>query len=114
MILCMGLFLKIISKPPSPSLISSGPAPRMALGGTAAWRSNPLLAVSGEQGSSKTVLSKILRALVDPNAAPVRSIPREERDLFIAASNGHLVAFDNLSDLPHWISAERGRVESMH
>ena len=52
----------------------------------------PLLAVSGEQGSSKTVLSKILRALVDPNAAPVRSAPREERDLFIAASNGHLLA----------------------
>jgi len=31
----------------------------------------PLLAVSGEQGSAKTVLSKVLRALVDPNAAPV-------------------------------------------
>ena len=62
----------------------------------------PLLAVSGEQGSAKTVLSKILRALIDPNAAPVRTAPREERDLFIAASNGHLLAFDNLSDLPPW------------
>jgi hypothetical protein len=60
----------------------------------------PLLAVSGEQGSTKTVLSKVLRALIDPNAAPVRSAPREERDLFIAASNGHLLAFDNLSDIP--------------
>ena len=60
----------------------------------------PLLAVSGEQGSAKTVLSKILRALVDPNAAPVRTVPREERDLFIAANNGHLLAFDNLSDIP--------------
>jgi hypothetical protein len=60
----------------------------------------PLLAVSGEQGSAKTVLSKILRALVDPNAAPVRTMPREERDLFIAAGNGHLLAFDNLSDIP--------------
>jgi len=57
----------------------------------------PLLAVSGEQGSAKTVLSKILRALIDPNAAPVRTAPREERDLFIAAGNGHLLAFDNLS-----------------
>jgi hypothetical protein len=27
-------------------------------------------------------------------------MPREERDLFIAASNGHLLAFDNLSDIP--------------
>ena len=64
----------------------------------------PLLAVSGEQGSAKTVLSKILRALIDPNAAPVRTAPREERDLFIAAGNGHLLAFDNLSDVPDWIS----------
>ena len=27
-------------------------------------------------------------------------MPREERDLFIAATNGHLLAFDNLSDIP--------------
>jgi len=33
----------------------------------------PLLAISGEQGSAKTVLSKLLKALIDPNAAPVRS-----------------------------------------
>jgi hypothetical protein len=45
----------------------------------------PLLSISGEQGSAKTVLSKMLRALVDPNCAPVRSLPREDRDLFIAA-----------------------------
>jgi len=39
----------------------------------------PLLAVSGEQGSAKTVLSKILRALIDPNAAPVRTAPPSAR-----------------------------------
>jgi hypothetical protein len=64
----------------------------------------PILAVSGEQGSAKTVLSKMLRALVDPNAAPVRTAPREERDLFIAANRAHLLAFDNLSDLSPWMS----------
>jgi hypothetical protein len=37
----------------------------------------PLLAVSGEQGSAKTVLSKLLRALVDPNVAPVRALPEK-------------------------------------
>src|SRR6476620_12767562 len=72
----------------------------------------PLLAISGEQGSAKTVLSKILRSLIDPNAAPVRSLPREERDLFIAAGNGHLLAFDNLSDIPDWISDALCRVAS--
>ena len=72
----------------------------------------PILALSGEQGSAKTVLSKMLRALMDPNVAPVRSAPREERDLFIAASNGHLLAFDNLSDLPAWTSDALCRLAS--
>ncbi len=72
----------------------------------------PLLAVSGEQGSAKTVLAKILRALIDPNAAPVRTAPREERDLFIAAGNGHLLAFDNLSDLPACVSDALCRLAS--
>ena len=49
----------------------------------------PLLAISGEQGSAKTVLPKLLKALIDPNAAPVRALSREERELMIAANNGH-------------------------
>src|SRR5262245_33298233 len=60
----------------------------------------PLLVIAGEQGSAKTVLTKILRELIDPNAAPTRALPREERDLMIAANNGHILAFDNLSGLP--------------
>jgi hypothetical protein len=72
----------------------------------------PLLVIAGEQGSAKTVLSKMLRALVDPNVAPVRSLPREERDLFIAANNGHVLAFDNLSALPPWLSDALCRLAS--
>jgi hypothetical protein len=72
----------------------------------------PILALSGEQGSAKTVLTKMLRAIIDPNVAPVRAAPREERDLFIAANNGHLLAFDNLSDLPAWISDALCRLAS--
>jgi hypothetical protein len=64
----------------------------------------PLLVISGEQGSAKTVLSKLLKALVDPNTAPVRALAREERELMITANNGHLLAFDNLSGLPIWLS----------
>src|SRR6516162_891117 len=72
----------------------------------------PILAVSGEQGSAKTVFLKMVRALIDPNVAPVRAAPREERDLFIAAGNGHLLAFDNLSDLPAWVSDALCRLAS--
>jgi hypothetical protein len=64
----------------------------------------PVIVLSGEQGSAKSTFSAILRALLDPNTAPLRALPREDRDPFIAASNGHVLAFDNVSGLPGWIS----------
>jgi hypothetical protein len=72
----------------------------------------PVLAISGEQGSAKTVLSKLLKALIDPNAAPVRALSREERELMIAANNGYLLAFDNVSGLPIWLSDALCRLAS--
>ena len=64
----------------------------------------PVMVLSGEQGSAKSTFSAILRALLDPNTAPLRALPREDRDLFIDASNSHVLAFDNVSGLPVWIS----------
>jgi phage/plasmid primase-like uncharacterized protein len=64
----------------------------------------PLLVLSGEQGSAKSTLCTLLRALIDPNTAGLRTLPREDRDLFIAATNGHLLCFDNLSALPAGVS----------
>ena len=46
----------------------------------------------------------MLKALIDASAAPVRALPREERELMIAANNGYLLAFDKLSGLPAWLS----------
>ena len=53
----------------------------------------PVLAISGEQGTAKSTLVAILRALIDPNASPLRALPREDRELFIQANNGWLLAF---------------------
>jgi hypothetical protein len=64
----------------------------------------PVIALSGEQGSAKSTFSGLVRSVLDPNTAPLRALPREDRDLFIAANNGHVLAFDNVSGLPHWIS----------
>jgi hypothetical protein len=64
----------------------------------------PVLALMGEQGSAKSTLATILRSLVDPNTAALRSFPREDRDLFIAASNGWIVGYDNVSRIPSWLS----------
>ena len=64
----------------------------------------PVLVLTGEQGSAKSTVMRLLRRLVDPNTCPLRSIPREERDLFIAAANGWTVCLDNLSGLPPRLS----------
>jgi hypothetical protein len=64
----------------------------------------PNLAFTGEQGSSKSTHSKIIKRVVDPSTAPLRSAPKELRDLAISASNTWILAFDNLSDVPGWLS----------
>lgn len=64
----------------------------------------PLLGFVGEQGFGKSTNAQVLRALVDPNVAPLRSESRDVRDLMIAVTNGWIVALDNLSSIPHWIS----------
>jgi hypothetical protein len=58
----------------------------------------------GEQGSAKTTRGRIARKLIDPNAAPVRSAPRDEDDLVIAATNSWVITLDNLSYLSDWLS----------
>jgi hypothetical protein len=57
----------------------------------------PVLVLNSEQGSGKTSVAKMLRRLIDPNEAPIRSQPKDERDLIVAASNGWVIGFDNLS-----------------
>lgn len=64
----------------------------------------PVLNVTGESGSAKSTAATVLRRLIDPVDAPLRAAPREERDLMIAALNGHVVSFDNVSKLPDAIS----------
>ena len=60
----------------------------------------PILVMIAEQGAAKTTTAKVLRRLCDPSASDVRRPPRNTEDLMIAATNGHIVAFDNLSRLP--------------
>ncbi len=64
----------------------------------------PILAAEGEQGSGKSTACRIARALVDPAGCALRRPPREERDLFIAARNGWVVGYGNLSGIPDWLS----------
>ncbi|MGH7172490.1 MAG: hypothetical protein ACRELG_19600, partial [Gemmataceae bacterium] len=64
----------------------------------------PILCLYGQQGSSKSTVARMLRALIDPSLAPLRSAPKEARDLMIAAGNSWMLCYDNLSSLPGWLS----------
>jgi len=64
----------------------------------------PALGVFGEQGSAKSTLVRIARSLIDPNAAALRTMPRDERDMMIAATNSWYLTFDNVSRIQDWQS----------
>jgi hypothetical protein len=64
----------------------------------------PILYFIGEQGSAKSTTQKVLRRLIDPYKAELRTAPRDERDLQIAANNSHVIAIDNMSRLDPWLS----------
>lgn len=64
----------------------------------------PLLILNGEQGTAKSTTSRILKKLIDPSKGDLRQQPRDARDLMIAAANSWLLAFDNFSNVPAWLS----------
>jgi energy-coupling factor transporter ATP-binding protein EcfA2 len=59
----------------------------------------PIVLIAGEQGSGKSTLCRIARALVDPSEAPVTTLPRDERNLHIAASKSWMQVYDNVSKI---------------
>ncbi|MBV9949612.1 MAG: hypothetical protein JOZ69_22415 [Myxococcales bacterium] len=70
----------------------------------------PILCLQGEQGSSKSTTTRLVRALVDPSVSPIRVIPGCVRDLAINACAAHVLAYDNLSGMPLWLSDALCRV----
>lgn len=70
----------------------------------------PILALSGVQGAGKSTITRLLRSLIDPSLAALTTTPRSERDLAIAATNGHLIAMDNLSEISAELSDAMCRV----
>ena len=72
----------------------------------------PILTIAGEQGSAKSTMTRVVRDVIDPRTAGLRSLPRDERDLFVAVYNSWVLAFDNVSKLPDWLSDGICRITS--
>jgi len=64
----------------------------------------PVLIAHGEQGSAKSTLGRVLRALVDPNVSALRVAPHDVDDLMVSATSSWVVAYDNVSRIPPSLS----------
>ena len=60
---------------------------------------DPLLEITGEQGSGKSVTHKFIRNLIDPNKVNLRSLPDKNENLLVPAKNSLIVSFENVSNL---------------
>jgi hypothetical protein len=72
----------------------------------------PIEVIGGGQGSAKSTRSSMLRSTIDPRKPALRGLPRDERDLVIAAHKQHVLAFDNASGLYDWLSDALCRIAS--
>lgn len=63
-----------------------------------------ILIIRGEPGAAKSSACRLVRALTDPNEAPLRLLPRDAENLIAAARNSRVLAFDNASSMPDWLS----------
>jgi hypothetical protein len=72
----------------------------------------PVLVLHGNQATAKSTLVTVIRQLIDPQTAPHLAESRSTSDLMITAVNGWLLAFDNLSSLPNWLSDSLCRLAS--
>lgn len=64
----------------------------------------PVLILNGVQGSAKSTLARIIKHLVDPSSSPLSTEPRDVGDLLVAAKHTGVLAIDNLSYIPNWLS----------
>jgi hypothetical protein len=72
----------------------------------------PILAIQGEQGSAKSTLARVVAQLIDPQAGALLAEPRSTQDLMVTAVNGWLLAYDNVSSVPGWLSDSLCRLAS--
>ena len=64
----------------------------------------PVRLFTGEHGTTKTYTTRTIANIIDPAIPQTRCAPREERDWIAATSASAVVALDNLSMVPDWLS----------
>jgi hypothetical protein len=65
---------------------------------------HPILALKGGEGTAKSFTAFLLRSLVDPHDSPDDYTPPDLRTLCIWADHEWIIALDNISSMPEWLS----------
>ena len=65
---------------------------------------HPILSLSGEQGTAKSTTTKRIVELLDPSPVPLRKPPKDPESWVTAAQGSWVVALDNMSTVPDWLS----------
>lgn len=61
--------------------------------------SHHVLMLLGNQGSSKSTVSKMIKTIVDPSIVDVSTMPKNKEDLILQLSTEYMIAFDNIGTL---------------
>ena len=65
---------------------------------------HPIPILHGPQGSGKSTTFRRLRLLIDPSSVLTLTFPREISELVQQLSHNWAALFDNVTDLPNWLS----------
>ena len=64
----------------------------------------PVLVLRGPASSGKSTFARALRTLIDPSTAPIRRLPRSDRELLQLARHNWILVFDQVHRIPVKIS----------
>jgi hypothetical protein len=65
---------------------------------------HPILILVGAEGSAKSTVTAMLKALIDPSSADPTGLPKSERELLRQAYDSYVLAWDNVSSIPTALS----------
>lgn len=71
---------------------------------------HPILILTGEPGTGKSTISRLLKQLVDPSAITSLGAPKNSNEAYQMFDHCWLTPLDNLNNIPSWLSDSLCRV----
>tara|TARA_R110000868_G_scaffold109695_3_gene297963 strand:+ start:1404 stop:2885 length:1482 start_codon:yes stop_codon:yes gene_type:complete len=82
------------------------------VGSYASQDSQAILILNGPMDSGKSTTTEVIRSLIDPAPRPTDSPPKDEGDIAALAKNNFVLALDNLTFIPPWLSDTLCRIST--